>query len=160
MLGGTGQAVAAAPDEKAGYSESALLKAGLKGTGEPLHLRGTTPGGVSIQVVCTVSGSGPRRYDAETILFSVMVVCDGQIRNITMFLYIYRQVSTEGYSGFAARGPESANGTPFGVGVSRSDAVCLPATYVGIAHVIVDFLSGYPLHLEGIFGTGEIYIGC
>lgn len=159
LLGGTGTAIAA-PEGEGKQADLVLLTEGLKGSGEPISLSVAKPGDMGIQVICTVSGSGPRRTSPEQMYFGVSVICDGAIRNVTMYLYIYRQVSTEGWSGFAARGPDSAVGTPFIVGLSRDDAVCLPASYVGVAHVIVDFLSGSPLHLEGVFGTGSIYVGC
>lgn len=159
LLAGAGQAIAAPVD--APYPHKALLQAGLNGTGQPLALTATKTDGMSIQVICYVSGDGPRRWSAERITFGVSVICDGAIRNVTMYLYVFHQISDElPYSGFAARGPESANGTPFIVSVNRDDPVCLPADYVGVAHVIVDFLSGYPLRIEGVFGTGEIFIGC
>jgi hypothetical protein len=157
---GAGQAIAA-PAGETSYPQKDLLEVGLKGTGQPLPLTATKPDGMSIQVICYVSGDGPRRWSAERITFGVSVLCDGAIRNVTLYLYVFRQVSDSlPYSGFASRGPESAVGTPFIVSVNRDDPVCLPADYVGVAHVIVDFLSGYPLHLEGVFGTGEIFIGC
>lgn len=111
-------------------------------------------------VTCYVGGSGPRRTAPDTVYFGVDVICDGAIRKVTMYLYLWYNVSDTGWSPFASRGPDSAVGTPFIVGLSRTDGVCLPAHYIGMAHVIVDFLDGYPLHLEGIFQTPSVFVGC
>lgn len=119
----------------------------------------TGPGASLAAVTCYVGGSGPRRYSSDTVSFNVTMTCDGAIRQATMYLYMFRNVAGD-WSPFASRGPDSAVGTPFIVGLNRTDAVCLPAEYIGVAHVIVDFRDGYPLRIEAIFQTPSIYVGC
>lgn len=124
------------------------------------HPKAAAPDASLAAVTCYVGGDGPRRTDRETVYFGVTVNCDGAVKQITMYLYLFRNVSGTGWEPFASRGPDRTAGTLFIVGLSRSDPVCLPANYIGVAHVIVDFLDGYPLHLEGIFQTPSIFVGC
>ena len=111
-------------------------------------------------VTCTVSGSGPRRYDQQTIYFGVTLLCNGKIQQAAMRLFMYRNVAGTGWELFKAGDLERAPGTPFIVGLTRSDPVCLPANYIGMVYVRVDFLAGNPLTEEVVFATNSTFVGC
>jgi hypothetical protein len=112
-------------------------------------------------VNCLVSNDGPRRISAESIQFGVLMNCNGAIRRATMFLYLFRRLSaSDPWAAVASRGPEVFTQNLAGTTVTRTDAVCLPAEYVGVLDITVEFLDGSPLVIRSIFATTNVFIGC
>jgi hypothetical protein len=115
-------------------------------------------------VTCLVSGSAPHiaggTGSTAQINTSVLVSCDGEINEITISIWLLSSFDNESFTTSANRLNERSRFSPFGVGATTSQGLCLPQYWVGLAYIWVKFKDGTPLEDGGWFGTESVYLTC
>jgi hypothetical protein len=113
-------------------------------------------------VTCVVTGSPPRRADLGNtrINTTVTVHCNGSIKKITISIWLLQSLDNQSFTTLSNRLNEQSVANLFSVGTTGDILVCIPQYYIGLAHIWVEFLDGYPLEDGGWFGTDSVFIGC
>lgn len=133
----------------------------------PLHIVfGKRPAGPTPQdtsTTCFVDGAAPFNPDPQnpqTISTDIELDCTGAIARATISLWLLDSLDGVNFSTLANNLNNHAAGTPFIVGATGFQSVCISQFYVGFADVDVVFLSGSPIEEEAQFETDTISLPC